>query len=452
MALILSLVTLAGWQYREYEQEVNRARETLHRESHAIASALIGGFHSHRRRGRFFVDQIQGLLDGLVRTEHIRAVGITSQDGKRLLAAGKTSLLPEVAESLSPEALELEIEDGDYWNESSYCLVEKFELPALADGEQAGFGRGFRGGLSGGGPPDWAGQGTAFSTAGSFAICLVLDRSLVDAQCRSAAWLRGALVMVGTLLLLGVALAWQFTVRAAGRARLLEIEARNLRDLNQAAAGLAHETRNPLGLIRGWAQRLAQSEIPTAQQQTQADSIVEECDRVTARINQFLTFARPRKPRLEPIGVRELADELAIVLEPDLEDKGLRLNRQSLPPGETVQADREMLRQALFNLIQNAIQASPEESEVEIHIGKRQDGMRRLEILDHGPAIPTEVVDSLFTPYFTTRPEGTGLGLAIVGHIASVHGWQAGYTPRPGGGAIFWLDRLHVVTKHLNRM
>jgi signal transduction histidine kinase len=164
---------------------------------------------------------------------------------------------------------------------------------------------------------------------------------------------------------------------------------------------------------------------------------------VTARINQFLTFARPRKPQLEPIQVRELAEELAIVLEPDLEEKRLKLNRQSLPEGETIQADRELLRQALFNLIQNAIQVSPEEGEVEIHLGKRQDGMGRLEILDRGPAVPTEAVKSLFTPYFTTRPEGTGLGLAIVGHIASVHGWQAGYTPRPGGGAIFWLDRLH---------
>jgi signal transduction histidine kinase len=431
--LILFLALFAGWQTREYQQEVKRARATLHREAHAIASALIGGFHSHRRRGRFFVDQIQGLLDGLVRTEDIRAVGITSEDGQRLLEAGKIPLLPEVAR----------IKEGDYWNESGYCLVEKFELPAIPEGGQEGFGRGFRGGSSGGGPPDWAGFGTAFSDGGQFAMCLVMDRSQVDAQCRSAAWLRGALVVVGTLLLLGVALAWQLTVRVAGRARLLEVETRNLRDLNQAAAGLAHETRNPLGLIRGWAQRLAQSEFPSAQQQAQADAIVEECDRVTARINQFLTFARPRKPQLEPIQVRELADELAIVLESDLEEKRLRLNRQSLPQSETIQADRELLRQALFNLVQNAIQVSPEEGEVEIHVGKRQDGMRRLEILDRGPAVPAEAIESLFTPYFTTRPEGTGLGLAMVSHIASVHGWQAGYTPRPGGGAIFWLDRLH---------
>ena len=431
--LMLSLATLAGWQYREYQQEVERVREALHRESHAIANALIGGFHSHRRRGRFFVDQVQGLLDGLVRTKDIRAVGITSEDGEWLLSAGKIALLPKMTE----------IEAGDAWNESGFCMVDRFELPSLTESGQEGFGRGFRGGFSGGGPPNWAGFGTSFSKGGQFVICLVLDRSHVDAQCRSAAWLRTALVLAGTLLLLGVALAWRLTVRAAGHARLLEIETKNLRDLNQAAAGLAHETRNPLGLIRGWAQRLAQSEFPTAEQQVQADAIVEECDRVTARINQFLAFARPRKPDIESIRVRKLVEDLAMVLEPDLEEKKLRLDCQSLPEGETIRADREMLRQALFNLIQNAIQVSPEESPVEIRLVMRQDGMRRIEVLDRGPAVPVEAVESLFTPYFTTRPEGTGLGLAIVGHIASVHGWQAGYTPRPGGGAIFWLDRLH---------
>ncbi len=432
--LILSLALLAGWQSREYLQEVKRARETLHREAHAIASALVGGFYSHRRRGRFFVDQVQGLLDGLVRTEDILAVSVTSEDGQRLLEAGKTSLLPE----------EAEFETGDYWQEMGFCLVEGFELPTLPEGEQEGFGRGFRGGPAEGGPPAWAGSGSDFSAGGLFAVCLAMDRSQVDAQCRNAAWLRGTLVGIGTLLLLGVALAWQLTVRAAGRARLLEIETRNLRDLNQAAAGLAHETRNPLGLIRGWAQRLVQSEFPTDAQHAQAEAIVEECDRVTARINQFLTFARPREPQLEPIRVRELADELATVLEGDLEEKRIKLNRQSLSESETIQADREMLRQALFNLIQNAIQFSPEESEIEIHLGRGQDGTRRLEVFDRGPAVPMEAVDSLFTPYFTTRPEGTGLGLAIVSHIASVHGWQAGYTPRAGGGALFWLDRLHV--------
>ena len=72
-----------------------------------------------------------------------------------------------------------------------------------------------------------------------------------------------------------------------------------------------------------------------------------------------------------------------------------------------------------------------------------QDGGRRIEVADHGSGVAAESVDSLFTPYFTTRPDGTGLGLAIVRRIASAHGWEAGYTARAGAGSVFWLDRIN---------
>jgi signal transduction histidine kinase len=232
-------------------------------------------------------------------------------------------------------------------------------------------------------------------------------------------------------------------MRARGRARVLELEARHFRDLSQAAAGLAHETRNPLGLVRGWTQRLAQSGLQNAQQQEQARAVVEECDRVTARINQFLSFARPCRPNLEPVDAGQLAAELGVLLEPDLEARQLKLACSVMTPGRTIHVDREMFRQALFNLIGNAIQFSPEKGVVEISIRSGQHGRGRIEVADRGPGVPAEAVDLLFSPYFTTRPAGTGLGLAIVRRIAAAHGWEAGYEPRPGGGSIFWLDEIH---------
>ena len=92
--------------------------------------------------------------------------------------------------------------------------------------------------------------------------------------------------------------------------------------------------------------------------------------------------------------------------------------------------------------IQNAIQASPDREKVEIRSPSRQDGPYRLEVANRGAAIPDELVPSLFTPYFTTKPNGSGLGLAIVRHMANLHGWETGYTPRSGGGSIFWLDGI----------
>ncbi|WP_168205278.1 sensor histidine kinase [Bythopirellula goksoeyrii] len=429
-SLTLSLAALGWWQHHEYLQESKLIRETLRRESHAVMNALVGGFQAHRRRGNYFADQIAGLLQGIVRSDDILAIGVATEEGQLCLSAGKTKLLSTV--SLT--------DAGDYWDAAGFRLVERFELPPPH--EQA---RGGRGG--GRGPPADAFGPEEFesplSADGNFTAVLILDRSQVDARCRDAAWLRGSVAAASGLLLLGLSLAWWKTVQMAGRARLLEIESRHLRDLSQAAAGLAHETRNPLGLIRGWAQRLAQSGGQSSQQQDQVEAIVEECDRVTARINQFLAFARPTEPKLVRVYVKELIDELAILLEPDLSEKKLTLDCQSLELINPICADREMLRQALFNLVQNAIHASPVQETIEIRMRIRQNGKCRIEVVNRGSAIPDKVVKSLFTPYFTTRSDGTGLGLAIVQHIASMHGWEASYSPRSSGGSIFWLDGIH---------
>jgi signal transduction histidine kinase len=135
-----------------------------------------------------------------------------------------------------------------------------------------------------------------------------------------------------------------------------------------------------------------------------------------------------------------LVDELAVILAPDLDGKGLKLVHE--PPGGhwTVRADREMLRQALFNLIRNAAQFSPDQGTVEIRVRSGQGAGCRIEVADRGPGVPEEHAASLFTPYFTTRSDGTGLGLAIVRRIAAAHGWDTGYRPRPGGGSVFWLE------------
>ena len=440
VVVVLASGALAWWQHHEYLRERELARETLHRQAHSVMNALVGGIRAHRNRGPFFTQQLQGSLSGLAASPDVLAVAVTSGDGRPVLSAGKAALL-----DTSPP-----IVAGDFWNAAGFRLVEQFELPPASGGSYQGGGRG-RGGRDRGGR-GW-GQAPApetsnrvdsespFSAGGPFAAILVLDRSQVDARCRRAAWLRASVVAAGALVLFCVGLAWRVTVRAAGRARALETEARHLRDLSQAAAGLAHETRNPLGLIRGWTQRLIQSGLQS-QQQERAQAIVEECDRVTARINQFLAFARPCEPELAPVGAREVVDELALLLEPDLDAKNVTLNRTALSPDKTVEADREMLRQALFNLIQNAVQASPDGQAVDVSMRRGQDGGRRIEVADRGSGVSVEKVESLFTPYFTTRPDGTGLGLAIVRHIASAHGWQSGYTPCPDGGSIFWLDRI----------
>ncbi len=179
--------------------------------------------------------------------------------------------------------------------------------------------------------------------------------------------------------------------------------------------------------------------MPDGSQRQQAQAVIEECDRVTARINQFLAFARPCKPRPSAVRPAEIVAELAALVEPDLAAKRLKLATSFAAPERTIRADREMLRQALFNLIQNAVEFSPAGKAIDVSCSGGQNGSLRIEVADRGPGVPPEAVDLLFTPYHTTRADGTGLGLAIVRRIAAAHDWQSGYTPRPGGGAIFWI-------------
>ncbi|MBN1853459.1 MAG: hypothetical protein JW829_12070 [Pirellulales bacterium] len=443
VAILLASFALAVWQYHEYLHERDQVRESLQQQARSIADVLIGGFRGHRNRGVFFMDEVQGSLDRLVETSGILAVAIASSDGEPILSAGKTDLLKTESRSLV----------GHVWDPTVYRYTQRFQLPPTQGGP---FGRPDRG--WGGPDRGWGGRGwgnrraaemlesadpqQSLAEGGDYSAVLVFDRSQTDARSSNAALLRGTVVAAGMLVLFCLGLAWRVAVRSAARTRLLAAETRHLRDLSQAAAGLAHETRNPLGLIRGWAQRLAQSDLPVSEGE-HLDAIIEECDRVTSRINQFLAFARPATPKLESVSLKKILDELTLLLEPDLQAKDVSVIYEAIPPLQTIQADRELLRQVLFNMIQNGVQASNEGGTVEISIRRGQDGMRRIEVADRGDGVPTEAVESLFSPYFTTKPDGTGLGLAIVRQIANTFGWETGYSRRQGGGSIFWLDRIH---------
>jgi signal transduction histidine kinase len=443
--LVLIWAACAVWQYRDYCHERELIQETLHQQSHSVMGALLGGIRSHRRLGQFFEVQLQGMLDELVKSDDILAVAVLSNDAQTVLSAGNTDLL----------GISLPIRAGDFWDPAGFRLVDAFHLaPAPCPGKCAVSG-GEPGGETGevvhceqGGVCCHAGSAEhgPFAAGGDFAAVLLLDRGRSDALNRHAAFRHALMAAAGALLLACVVLAWRASVKlvaARGRAHVLEVEAQHLRELSQAAAGLAHETRNPLGLVRGWTQRLAQSGADDAERQEHARAVIEECDRVTARINQFLAFAKPHEPHLERVDVQSLCHELATILQPDLEARKVNLVCTVAESKKMVRADRELLRQALFNLVQNAICFSPENTEVGITAVGGRNGYSRIEVSDHGPGVPRTSIDSLFTPYFTTRPDGTGLGLAIVKRIATLHGWRAGYTPRSDGGAVFSLDDIH---------
>ncbi len=455
--LVVAWAVFALWQYRDYGQQRDLVEESLRQQSRSIMTALVGGLKSHRRLGRYFEDQLQGMLDELIESEDVISVTVCLADGAVVLSSRGAP-----TSSSSPLNAPQPARTADVPPPTPFELVETFELspaPAGLDGGGGGGGGGGAGLGRGGGPSGGRGRGLGprrrgdettgegpFAAGGEFTARLVLNRNRADMLTRRVAWSHVIVTLAAGLVALSVGLAWRATMNLAeanGRTRVYEAETRHLRELSQAAAGLAHETRNPLGLIRGWTQRLADTTMTDAERQEHSRTIMEECDRVTARINQFLAFARPREPDSVRIDVRSLLEELVIIMQPDLEAGTLAIESHIAPAVGWLQADLELLRQVIFNLLQNAVQFAPDRSVISVNVVERNGGRAAVQVVDQGPGVAEDAVESLFTPYFTTRRDGTGLGLAIVRHIATLHDWTISYRPRPGGGSIFEIGNIH---------
>jgi two-component system sensor histidine kinase HydH len=169
-------------------------------------------------------------------------------------------------------------------------------------------------------------------------------------------------------------------------------------------------------------------------------TIVEETDKVTAQLTEFINYSRPREVRRTKISLAAAGHEIIRTLGNDLAEKQLTVEVTGEPLA--IAADEQLLRQVLFNLILNAIQAADTGGKIELNIRPAKADEAILEIRDNGPGVPPERRQEIFKPYFTTHQKGTGLGLAVVQQIVLAHGWEIvclGNEPR---GAVFRLSHL----------
>jgi signal transduction histidine kinase len=214
--------------------------------------------------------------------------------------------------------------------------------------------------------------------------------------------------------------------------------------MNFAAAGLAHETKNPLNIIRGLAQMISKRDDAPEEVRQKSCGIVEEADRVAAQLNEFINFSRPREVRRVNVALNAVVNEVIRALGHDLEDKTLRVTAADNLPG--VEADEQLLRQALFNLLLNATQAVERGGQIEVVATKLSATEGALEIRDNGPGVPAEQRADIFKPYFTTNSKGTGLGLAVVQQIVLAHGWEIECLPNEPRGAVFRISHLRLAS------
>jgi nitrogen fixation/metabolism regulation signal transduction histidine kinase len=219
---------------------------------------------------------------------------------------------------------------------------------------------------------------------------------------------------------------------------------RNLESLGEMSAGLAHEFKNALATLHGYAQLLQNAALDGDTRASSTAALLQEVRGLSEMVTAFLNFARPKTPDLGDVRLRELLDTCASDLEALFDERGVALDIEGEFP--EVRADERMLRQALLNLLRNAAEAIPDEAaerRVRVTSSVERDAAARrwarVEIADTGAGIPDEDLHRIFIPFFTTKSKGHGVGLALAHRVATDHGGTLSAANSPDGGAVFTL-------------
>lgn len=207
--------------------------------------------------------------------------------------------------------------------------------------------------------------------------------------------------------------------------------------LGQLSAGLAHELRNPLGTIKASAEMLAGS-LSTENEVARevAGFISSEVDRTNSLVTRFLEFARPLELRLAPVELAQVLDRAVTLVERENGPSKVSIYKNYSPDVPPLPLDAELMERVFYNLLLNAAQATAPGGAVTLKT-RRADGMAEVDVIDRGAGIPAKLLDTIFNPFFTTKPEGVGLGLAIVSKIIDKHGGKIAVESEPGKGSIF---------------
>jgi signal transduction histidine kinase len=288
----------------------------------------------------------------------------------------------------------------------------------------------------------------ALKKAGAHNIVIVMSAQAFREVAGRDLWLRSLVCLLAGAAASLAGFAWRNTTRTHDlQLRLVKASEMNthLKQMNLAAAGLAHETRNPLNIVRGLAQLISKQPEAGGEVREKSRAIIEEADRITAQLNEFINYSRPREVRRAPVPPARIAAEIARTLAYDGEEKKIQIK---VPTDElTIEADEQLLRQALFNLLLNAVQAGEAGGLIEVVLARASATEATLEVRDNGAGVPPEHRAEIFKPYFTTHQRGTGLGLAVVQQIVAAHGWTIECADNPPRGAVFRIRHLKIASR-----
>ena len=211
--------------------------------------------------------------------------------------------------------------------------------------------------------------------------------------------------------------------------------------LGRITAGVAHEVKNPLNSMRLWLENLKESlpPEPDSGSQQAVQVLDKEIDRLDAVVKRFLDFTRPMDVRLEATQLADVLKEVIEIAKPQLQKAKIYV-AQLLPIDvPEVYVDRALLKQAVLNLVLNAVEAMPAGGQLRLVLSRRGE-MAEITVGDTGKGIPVENRQKIFQLFFTTRPGGSGIGLASTFRIVQLHNGSIDFTSEVGRGTTFRIE------------
>jgi signal transduction histidine kinase len=202
--------------------------------------------------------------------------------------------------------------------------------------------------------------------------------------------------------------------------------------LGRLTHGVAHEIKNPLNAIT------LHLEILRNRLETEApevDVIGREISRLDRVVKTFLDFNRPVNPQMKVVDLSELIQDLNRLIKPETVEKNIAVVLDC-PDGVLIDGDRDLLKQAVLNVLMNAIEAMPEGGKLTVST-RRSGSLTQLSIADTGGGIPPEVQDRIFNLYFSTKTRGSGIGLAMAFRFVQLHNGKLEFTSQSGAGTTF---------------